>query len=181
MEEIIRNLGKIHAVLPNAEFGGKISDLDEYKFINAVLIPVKDPLWEQAVKNIAAEIYDGDLFVVHDSDLIYNTILDRYIEDVAQIANYYTGIIDKTYKLITIEHDYYYVNNYNKISVETLCKITSECFVNHLQMLEDNIKKQLLIYAHNIKNAEDQFKDNNKALNDIDVKQIITRIKKILS
>ena len=178
MEEIIKELGKRHKVLPNLEFDGKISDFDEYKFINSVLIPVKDHLWDQAVKNVAAEIYDGDLFVIHDSDRVFISLREHYPESIPNLATYYTGIIDDSFKLVTIEDEDYYENSYEKISVDTLCTIASRCFVNDLNMLEDNIKNQLILLTQNAKYAEELFIEKNNVQSDLDLKQIISRIKK---
>ena len=179
MENIIKELGKRHKTLPNIEFGGNLKELDEYKFINAVLIPIKDPLWEQAVKNIAAELYDGDLFVFHDPEVVFQTLRDAFINEINELAFYYTHIINDKFKYEIIEDEDYFVNNYEKISVDSICIMVSNCFVNHLESVESNIKNQLKLLAQNKKWAEELYLEKNKTEMDINVQEIILRIRKL--
>jgi len=152
INQVIEELDEIILIHPNALTDGIVSELPHYHFVKSKVRTLKSPLWNQALQNVSAKLFDLDISNIDvDSDNLYHHLRDLDFKDLNVLSKYYLNIDldDYTYEENNLGH---FISKKNeKINMDTICELLSIS-------ISDNIKADTnFIFAQLINTQEEEW------------------------
>ena len=145
INDVIKELDEIILIQPNALTDGVVSELPHYHFVKSKAIKLKSPLWNQALQNVSAKLFDLDISNIDvDSDNLYHHLRDFDFDYLNILSKYFLNIDldDYTYEENDLGH--FISKNNERINLDTICELLSISISDNYKVVINFILAQLI-------------------------------------
>ncbi|RKS53799.1 hypothetical protein BC962_2056 [Gillisia mitskevichiae] len=143
--DVIKELDDIILIQPNGLTDGLVSESPHFHFVQSKVRTLKSPLWNQALINVSAKLFDLDISDIDvDSDNLYHHLRDFDFNYLNVLSKYYLNIDldDYTYEENKLGH---FISKKNeKINMDTICELISISISDNIKADTNFILAQLI-------------------------------------
>lgn len=145
IKDILKELDNTILIHPNELTYGVVSELPHYHFVDGKVKTLKSPLWHQALQNVAAKLFDLDIFDINaNPNDLYHLLRDFDYDDLKVFSKYYLNLDLGSFLFEENSEGHFIANNNERINTDTICKILSNCISYNLEAVTNFIIAQLI-------------------------------------
>jgi hypothetical protein len=130
---------------PNELTDGTVSELPHYHFVRSKVKTIKNPLWNQALQNVSAKLFDLDISDINaNSDDLYHQLRDFDFDALNILSKYYLNMDLDAFIYEETNVGHFLSKNNEKINTDTIYKVLSISISDNLEAVTNFIFAQLI-------------------------------------